>query len=100
MPKTKLPPISDADEARLQAGIASDPDNPEWTEEEIHRAKPFSDAFPEMADRLRRARGPQKTPTKELISIRLDHDVLDHFRASGPGWQSRVNEILRSAMRP
>ena len=31
MPKRDLPPISDAEEARIQAGIAADPDNPEWT---------------------------------------------------------------------
>jgi uncharacterized protein (DUF4415 family) len=42
-------------------------------------------------------RGPQKTPTKKLVTLRLDPDVLDHFRASGPGWQSRVNDTLRKA---
>lgn len=49
-----------------------------------------------LADRAqRRARGLQKTETKQAVSIRLDADVLARLRATGKGWQSRVNEILR-----
>ncbi len=36
--------------------------------------------------------------TKEAISIRLDKDVLAHFRAGGPGWQARINDQLRGAL--
>jgi uncharacterized protein (DUF4415 family) len=32
---------------------------------------------------------------KELVSLRIDRDVLDHFQESGPGWQDRINEALR-----
>ena len=35
--------------------------------------------------------------TKRLVSLRLDQAVLDHFRATGPGWQTRLNEMLRKA---
>ncbi len=35
--------------------------------------------------------------TKAPVSLRLDQAVLDHFRASGPGWQTRMNEALRTA---
>ena len=42
-----------------------------------------------------RPRGPQKTPTKERTTIRLSRDVLDRFRAQGPGWQTRVDAALR-----
>jgi uncharacterized protein (DUF4415 family) len=42
------------------------------------------------------ARGPQKKPTKRLVSLRLDPDVIDRFRATGPGWQARINDTLRS----
>jgi uncharacterized protein (DUF4415 family) len=45
---------------------------------------------------IRRARGPQKSPTKELISLRLDRDVLEAYRATGRGWQTRANEALRA----
>jgi len=34
---------------------------------------------------------------KELVSLRIDQDVLEHFRAGGPGWQERINETLRKA---
>ena len=40
---------------------------------------------------------PKKAASKEAVNIRLDPDVLAHFRASGPGWQSRINEALRKA---
>jgi uncharacterized protein (DUF4415 family) len=34
---------------------------------------------------------------KELVSLRIDQDVLEHFQAGGPGWQDRINETLRKA---
>lgn len=40
---------------------------------------------------------PKKDAPKEAVSIRLDPDVLAHFRATGPGWQSRINAALRKA---
>jgi len=46
----------------------------------------------------RRGRGPQAKPTKEAVSIRLDRDVVEHFRRGGPGWQSRLNEALRKSV--
>ena len=40
---------------------------------------------------------PKKGSPKEAVSIRLDADVLAHYRATGPGWQSRINDALRKA---
>jgi uncharacterized protein (DUF4415 family) len=40
---------------------------------------------------------PPKAAPKQAVNLRLDPDVLAHFRASGPGWQSRINAILRKA---
>jgi len=34
---------------------------------------------------------------KELVSLRIDQDVLEHFQEGGPGWQDRINEALRKA---
>ncbi|MGB8607578.1 BrnA antitoxin family protein [Bradyrhizobium sp.] len=34
---------------------------------------------------------------KELVSLRIDQDVLEHFQAGGPGWQDRINDALRKA---
>lgn len=42
---------------------------------------------------------PKVAAPKEAINIRLDPDVLAHYRATGPGWQSRINEDLRKAAR-
>ncbi len=45
----------------------------------------------------RRGRPPSDDP-KQLVSLRLDRVVLERLRAQGPGWQSRVNELLRKAV--
>lgn len=44
---------------------------------------------------VRRTRGPNKRPAKEQVAIRLDQDVVGALRASGPGWQTRVNAVLK-----
>ena len=46
-------------------------------------------------NKLIRPGRPRKAAPKEAVSLRLDPDVLEHFRASGPGWQSRINAALR-----
>jgi uncharacterized protein (DUF4415 family) len=40
---------------------------------------------------------PSLPNAKELVSLRIDRDVLDHFQEAGPGWQERINEALRRA---
>jgi uncharacterized protein (DUF4415 family) len=40
---------------------------------------------------------PSLPNAKELVSLRIDRDVLDHFQEAGPGWQDRINEALRKA---
>jgi len=93
-----LPKISDAEEAEIQRGIALDPDNPEWTEEDFKKARPFAEVFPELAESIRRSRGrPTIEKPKKQVTIRLDQDVLEKLRSAGPGWQSRINDILRKA---
>ena len=52
---------------------------------------------PELVDRYRAGRGPQMAPTKQLVSLRLDRDVLVHFRTTGSGWQTRINDVLPRA---
>ena len=73
-----------------------DEENPEWTAADFAAAKPFAEVFPDLAAQeiQRRGRGPQKTPTKRAISLRLDPDVLDAYRATGKGWQARMNATL------
>jgi uncharacterized protein (DUF4415 family) len=42
-------------------------------------------------------RKPSLPGAKELITLRIDREVLDHFQEAGPGWQDRINEALRKA---
>ena len=87
------------EEAAIQRGIAEDPDNPELTEEDFARMRPAIEVVPDIVeDWLRRKRGAQKAPTKVLVSLRLERDVVERLRASGRGWQSRANDMLRKAV--
>lgn|SRR5574337_294803 len=67
------------------------------TDEEIAQARPFAEVFPELAASIRRVRGPGKKPKKEVVTLRLDPDVLAAYRDEGEGWQSRINADLRKA---
>lgn len=88
--------------AELPEPDLSDPDNPEWTEEDFARARPISD-FPELAAAFPNGGKPRGRPKgsvtseKSLVSLRLDNEVIERFRAAGPGWQGRINEALRKA---
>ena len=46
----------------------------------------------------RMGRPPLGDTTKKQVTLRLDSDVVAAFRAGGPGWQSRMNEVLRKAV--
>ncbi|MDE1905449.1 MAG: BrnA antitoxin family protein [Rhodospirillales bacterium] len=74
-----------------------DEENPEITPKEFAQAKPFTEVFPALAEKMRRARGKQVAPTKELVSLRLSRETLAKFRAQGPGWQTRIDEVLFAA---
>ena len=100
MPKLKptdIEPTSEED-AAIRAGIALDPDTWELTDDDFARMKPASELTPHIVQGAARRRGRQKAPTKERITIRLDADIAAHFRATGPGWQTRLNDTLRQAM--
>ena len=73
----------------------TDPDDaPVLTEAEAHDVEVFKgDTF------VRRGRGRPKTGNaKELVSLRLDPEVLAQLRSAGPGWQTQVNLILRQVL--
>lgn len=48
-------------------------------------------------EQFRRAGRPKSANPKQAVKLRLDPDVLAHFRATGSGWQTRINAILRRA---
>lgn len=102
MPKLdKIPPLADEEEAEIQRQIAADPDDFEPTDEELANARPFREVFPDLAasiDREIARRGrPPLAETKQPVTIRLDQDVIDKFKATGKGWQGRMNDVLKRA---
>jgi len=79
-------------------------DNPELTEDEIANARPFAEAFPELMASIAREGvivegSPEwrRANSKAQVTLRLDRDVVDKFRATGRGWQTRINAALRKA---
>ena len=80
-----------------------DDENPEWTDADFARARPAAEVLREqfgaeaVAQLLKPKRGrPLKAARKRAINIRLSPEVLEYFRATGPGWQTRVDEVLKS----
>jgi len=71
---------SDEEDTAINAGIATDPDTYELSDDEFKR--------------LRRAGRPKAVVTKERITIRLSPENLKYFRAKGRGWQTRIDEAL------
>lgn len=88
-PETRRPPLTGADGEVRQL-----------TKADIARMRPARDVLPAellavLPKRRPGQRGSQKTPTKKQITLRLDERVIDHYRAQGGGWQSRINDDLK-----
>jgi uncharacterized protein (DUF4415 family) len=101
MPKLKVGHISPTpdEEAAINAGIAADPDARELDAEWFAKAKPASEVLPPDVYATLVAKRPRGRPkageTKVFTAIRLDADLLETFKATGKGWQTRVNAALR-----
>ena len=74
-------------------------DSPELVKADFAKAKPFAEVFPDLSASIRRGRGPNKAPTKKLVSLRLSPEVIQHFKRGGRGWQSRIDETLRKVVK-
>lgn len=77
-------------------------DDAPLTTDELKTARPAKEAFPQLVEayergtlRARGQRGPQKAPVKKPVSIRLSPEVLAHFKATGAGWQTRLDDALK-----
>jgi len=85
-----------------------DPDNPEWTEEMLRKARPIQE-FPELWPgilnavaklRAKKMRGrPKLEHPKVQVTLRLDAEVVGAFKEDGPGWQGRINEELKRTVK-
>jgi uncharacterized protein (DUF4415 family) len=82
-----------------------DNDNPEWRAQDMARARPASAVLPELfgtqaAKAMLKPRGrPHADVVKDRITIRLSPDVTAAFRASGDGWQTRMDAALKDWLR-
>jgi uncharacterized protein (DUF4415 family) len=83
----RLPLIDDDGEVR------------ELTAEDFTHFKPAVEVLPASLLKKLGVRGRQKTPTKERITIRLSADVVTAFRATGDGWQTRMDAALKEWLR-
>jgi len=79
-------------------------DNPEWTNAIIAKARPARELLPKIfgsrvAAAMLKPRGRPKSPdSKVAISLRLSPDTLARWKATGPGWQTRMAEVLRETV--
>jgi uncharacterized protein (DUF4415 family) len=79
----------------------TDPDDaPEWTEEHFRHAQVSVEGkvVRKAVGRWSRPGRPPSPNPKQQVTLRLDPEVLEKFRASGKGWQSRINAELRKAL--
>jgi uncharacterized protein (DUF4415 family) len=86
---TDLERVSKYTEEDIERMTMDDPDNflktdADWERAIIHRPG---------------TRGPQKAPTKKPIAIRLSPDVVEDFKSTGAGWQSRIDDALRTYLK-
>jgi uncharacterized protein (DUF4415 family) len=86
------------EDAALVAAAKSDSDNPPLSDDQWRRMRPAHEVHPAIvAKHLRRRGRPKLSAPKQQVTLRIDRDVLEKFRAQGDGWQSRINAVLRKA---
>ena len=74
-------------------------ENPEWTDADFARARPFKEGFPELHGAWKNKGGrPAAESPKVHIGFRLAADVVEGVRATGRGYNARVEKVLREAL--
>ena len=69
-----------------------DDDNPEWTAQEAATARRFADLPKALQSKLRGR--PKAAVVKARLTVRVDSEALERWRASGPGWQTRLAALV------
>lgn len=78
--------------------VSIDDENPEWTEQHFAEAKPFKEVLPEVYEAWKKRGRPPVEAPKRHIGFRLAADVVEGIRASGRGYNARVEKVLREAL--
>jgi uncharacterized protein (DUF4415 family) len=97
--KRKLIPPTAKESTAITKAARRDPENPVRSRAQIMRMRPAAEVLPDLIANYRRGRGPQKSPTKLAVKLRLDQDIIAAYRATGAGWQTRINADLRKVRR-
>jgi uncharacterized protein (DUF4415 family) len=75
-------------------------DNPDWTRKDVAKSRPAAELPPEILSQFKNKPGrPKLENPKQPVKLRLDSDVVTALRATGPGWQTRINEMLRANLK-
>ena len=81
--------------AALPEPDLTDPDSPEWTAEMFAAAKSVDLLPADIREFFKRSVGrPRIDRPKIAVKLRLDQGVVEHFKSGGPGWQTRMNDVL------
>ena len=93
-----MPPLRDAEEAAIQAGITRDPDNPELTAEQMAVLPPFREVAPELYAAIKRSRGrPRIDDPKRAVTLRLSSQTVERYKAAGgENWRALMTEKLET----
>ena len=86
------------EDTAINVGIARDPDTFELDDAWFARARPAIEVHPHLVAQSLRRRRKQEGLEKWEVNVSFDTDVLAHFLESGPDWQKRINDTLRSAI--
>ncbi|VVD78748.1 hypothetical protein PFI31113_00996 [Pandoraea fibrosis] len=105
--KRKTQPMTDAEDAAITRAAQSDPDSPPLTDTQLKKMRPAREVLTkalgkERTDALLKRRGRPALPENErkvTLNMRADRDVVDAFKATGDGWQTRMNDALREYAR-
>jgi uncharacterized protein (DUF4415 family) len=85
--------------ADKEMDLVEDEDNPELTEADFARAVPFGEMFPLQLESWKKRRGrPELASPKKHIGFRLASDVVEGIKATGKGYNARVENLLREAL--
>lgn len=90
-----LAAMTDEEDRTITEAAIADADARPLDAEQLARMRPAPAADAADINRRRLRGRPRLQAPKRLVSRRLDSDVIERFRATGPGWQSRINEVLR-----
>ena len=103
--KTDWARIDAFTDEQLTQNALDDPDNPPLTDDDLARARPASVVLheivsQELAGEMLKKRGrPKKESPKQQVTLRISPEVIEYYRSTGQGWQSRIDKVLLDSIK-